>query len=279
NLTGSFVDDGYLQLVQFLGCGTFAKVYKAIDTTSPAEDPAYFAVKCMKNDVAGSRRLAAMENEFQTHAAVDYQEGVVSFHRVFIEGEFVFVVLDLCESDMHSGVLDGRRYAANPAIAKAAFIELLDAVEECHQAGVYHRDLKPANILCDSVGTGIRLADFGVATWKEESCQFAIGSPGYISPGSCLGLDRTRGSYSSSQSDAWALAVIFVNITTGNIPWGMATLKDPRYAAFRADPENRLRKSHNLTHEANDILKWCFHVDPERRPTIAQLRAAVLATE
>lgn len=55
DLTGAFVDEGYLQLVQLLGYGGFAKVYKALDTTSPEDTPIYYAVKCMRSDVPGSR--------------------------------------------------------------------------------------------------------------------------------------------------------------------------------------------------------------------------------
>jgi hypothetical protein len=53
DLTGAFVDEGYLQLVQLLGCGRFAKVYKALGTTSSSDDPVYYAVKCMQNGIAG----------------------------------------------------------------------------------------------------------------------------------------------------------------------------------------------------------------------------------
>jgi hypothetical protein len=53
DLTGAFVDEGYLQLVQLLGYGRFAKVYKALGTTSSSDDPVYYAVKCMQNGIAG----------------------------------------------------------------------------------------------------------------------------------------------------------------------------------------------------------------------------------
>ncbi|KAJ6550318.1 hypothetical protein B0H19DRAFT_1074176 [Mycena capillaripes] len=40
------------------------EVYQTPDTTSWDEDPIYYAVKCMRNDAPGSKRVAALRNKF-----------------------------------------------------------------------------------------------------------------------------------------------------------------------------------------------------------------------
>ncbi|KAJ7122063.1 hypothetical protein C8R43DRAFT_52342 [Mycena crocata] len=123
DLTGTFVDEGSLQLVQLLGCGSFAKVYKALDTTSSPDDPVFYAVKCMYNDFPGTQRKAAMRNEFSMHRAVSHQPGVVSFHYIFTLGddaEFMFMLLDLGAGNMLDAVLQQQTYVDRPALVKEA---------------------------------------------------------------------------------------------------------------------------------------------------------------
>ncbi|KAJ7906247.1 hypothetical protein B0H13DRAFT_1457832, partial [Mycena leptocephala] len=79
NLKGTFVDKGFFQLVEFLGSGRTADVYKALDITSREEDPIYYVVKCMHNDSAGSRRVAALKHEWTMHKCVSHLRGVIKF--------------------------------------------------------------------------------------------------------------------------------------------------------------------------------------------------------
>ncbi|KAJ6574340.1 kinase-like domain-containing protein [Mycena capillaripes] len=214
DLTGTFVDDGFLKLVQLLGSSRSARVYKAFDTTSPEADPINYAVKCMQNDAPGSKRVAALRNEFDLHKYVTGQSGVVKSHGIFSggkEGEYVFMVLD-AGCSMQDAIVKRQLYVDRPALIRDAFFQLLDAVEECHKNGVYHRDLQPTNLLCDSKGSWIRIADFGAATHDEESTEFQRGSPAYMSP-ECA--DSTRASYSPRESDLWAVAVILFSFITG----------------------------------------------------------------
>ncbi|KAF7337589.1 Protein kinase domain-containing protein [Mycena sanguinolenta] len=185
DLTGEFIDDGYLQLLSLLGSGAYGKVYKAVDTTSLShDDPAYYAVKCLPRFKQGTREAELQDNEISLHRMVSDHPGVITFHRHFYTKELVFVVLDFCSGgDFFDALVSRKVFRGNPTLIKKAFGELLDAVEFIHRNSIYHRDLKPENILCNSAGTDVRLADFGLSTQVSVSTQFGCGSRFYMSPG------------------------------------------------------------------------------------------------
>ncbi|KAJ6524869.1 kinase-like domain-containing protein [Mycena vulgaris] len=224
DLTGTFFDEGYLQLVELIGCG-YAKVYKALDTTSSSDDPAYYAIKCMRNGAPGSRDVSILPSELRVHRDVSHEPGVVSFHHVFTgdeDGEFVFMVLDLTAGDMLHSIVKRHLYADRPALITGTFMQVLAAVEQCHDNGVLHRDLKPQNFLCDAARTGIRLADFGMATREDELVPLFFppptGADSLVCPECADSTPPNRVSYSPRESDLWALGVILLSLVTSTLP-------------------------------------------------------------
>ncbi|KAJ7086639.1 kinase-like domain-containing protein, partial [Mycena epipterygia] len=273
DLTGEFIDDGALELLRLLGSGAYGKVYKALDTTSSPDSPLYYAVKCMHRYEVDSRDAKIQENELAVHRMVSDHPRIITFHRQFSTDEFVFVVLELSPGgDFFNAMVDRQCYRSNPVLIKKVFGELLDAVEFCHRNSVFHRDLKPENILCNSAGTDIRLADFGLATQLAVSSQFGCGSRFYMSPA------YSGGCYSARHSDLWALSVIFTSMISCRHPWHTAEPSDRGFAAFRSD-DNYLLKALRLTRPASALLKRCFHMNPLRRPTLSQFRDAVNSIE
>ncbi|KAK7023918.1 kinase domain-containing protein [Favolaschia claudopus] len=277
DLTGMHLEDVELQLVSLLGSGAFGKVYKARDTATFEDDPTYFAVKCMQRYQSNTRGLQMQQNELMAHTMVSELPNVVSMYGHLHVGEFTFVVMELCNGgDMFSAMVKRQIYRGKHELIKQAFGSILDAVESIHANSVYHRDLKPENILlCDSEGTDIRIADFGLSTRNAISKQFGTGSRYYMSPES---MDKECGCYSARSSDLWALGVILVNMITGNYPWHHADLSDAGYAAFRED-EDYLLQVLPISKEANTLLQWCFNSNPLRRPTLSELRDAVNGIE
>lgn len=78
-----------------------------------------------------------------------------------VEEEHPYLVTDL----LSAGTLHQRLQAVGrlpPAEVVPLFVELLEGLEACHQAGVAHRDIKPENIRFGEDGRA-RLADLGVA--------------------------------------------------------------------------------------------------------------------
>ncbi|KAJ7168045.1 kinase-like domain-containing protein, partial [Mycena filopes] len=194
DLTGQFIDDGCLLLLCLLGSGSYGKVDKAVDTSSPPDAPEYYAVKCLRRFAAGTREAQIQENELLVHKMIGHHPTIISYHREFATDEYIFVVLEFSTGgDFYTAMVDRGCFEGNVARVKQSMNEILDAVEFLHRNSVYHRDIKPENILCNAAGTDIRLADFGLATQDALSTQFGCGSRSYMSP------------------DLWAISVLFTN--------------------------------------------------------------------
>ena len=200
---GTLIDGGTLELVEILGIGGHAYVYRAIDTRDHAYERSY-AVKCLVT----SGRWAALQREIYIreialHQIVSAHPGIVTLHRVVEQGDRIYIIMDYApDHDLSTQI----RYLGDEVLIKDVFLQLLDAVEYCHSLGIYHRDLKSENILCFDNGQ-IAIADFGLATTERFSDEFQMGSPHCMSPGKCL------------SSFDFLLSPSVLTIPLGRMPW------------------------------------------------------------
>ena len=144
---------------------------------TPSPDP--------RGDAPPYFEAVADENgEIAHHRAVSDVPGVVTLHAVVEEEFYTFLVLDLCAGgDLFTAIMERGTYSNNDVAVKRTFLQLVDALAACHEAGVYHRDLKPENVLCSPGDQHVYLADFGLSTRSTRSSNFGCGSSFYMSPG------------------------------------------------------------------------------------------------
>lgn len=100
--------------------------------------------------------------------------------------------------------------------------QLAGALSEIHRRGIIHRDMKPANVMVREDGS-IALADFGIAKrLAAESGQTrhgeVLGTPYYISP------EIIEGEKATTQSDLYALGVMFYEMLLGRRPYEADTV-------------------------------------------------------
>jgi serine/threonine protein kinase len=177
--------EGRLQLTGILGTGAYGVVYQAIDL----RDHQRYAVKTLsKFNPDGTpldrRQIDFQNREIQLHYQASAHANVVSILRILEEPDCIFVVLEFCpEGDLFFNITECGQYVGKDALAKKVFLQIVDAVQHCHNLGIYHRDLKPENILVSDRGETVKLADFGLATSSIQSEDYGCGSTFYMSPG------------------------------------------------------------------------------------------------
>jgi serine/threonine-protein kinase len=95
--------------------------------------------------------------------------------------------------------------------------EVASGLSAAHDKGVVHRDIKPDNIMLTKHG-GVKVVDFGVARVDDPNTKLtatgmAVGTPNYISPEVCLGLDVDK------RSDLFSMGIVLYEMLTGNTPF------------------------------------------------------------
>ncbi|SPO32346.1 related to serine/threonine protein kinase [Ustilago trichophora] len=264
----------------------------------------YYAVKCLNKVGLDARQRAFQRREIMLHTMASSHPNVVTLHRVIDDPQdpCVYVVLDYCpDGDLFSMITETQRYMLPTSASRSAeqqgidvaftqerlkmdalirdvFDQILDAVEFCHQMGIYHRDLKPENILCLRGGAKVVLADFGLATGDKTSADFGCGSTFYMGPECQGGITRRLTSYNTAANDVWSLGVILVNLICGRNPWKQACPADDTFREYLRNPDF-LKEILPISEGVNTILKRVFTFRAEARCSIADLRRMVRSVD
>lgn len=188
NLTGKTVDtpDGQLKFQRRLISGSSGTVYIA----EYAKTRRQVAVKVIPRSNQSADRSA---EEFYTQQDVQGHENIAHTIALYpnvrlghhgIPGGFTgdLLVFDFYRGGDLLNAISSSHYGAQEDQIRDTFLQVLSAVEYCHQHGVSHRDIKPENILRSEDGRHVFLADFGLAT-TEDRVHRRCGSPMYMSWG------------------------------------------------------------------------------------------------
>ena len=212
DLSGKTV--GGYQLLERLGQGAMAQVYRARDPTSGAE----VAVKILYPHLTGDEGFVArFRREAQAAASLDHPH-IIRILDHGTEGDLSYLVMELIDGPSLKDVLERREEPLSPDEAVRLVTTLAEALEHAHRQGIVHRDVKPSNVLLrggrldDPV-----LTDFGVARMVEATVATAagttLGTPTYMAP------EQGEGKPGDARSDIYALGVILYELLTGRPPF------------------------------------------------------------
>jgi eukaryotic-like serine/threonine-protein kinase len=207
--------------------------------------------------------------------------GVVTLHDVVEAEGRLLLVMELVEAPTLRDLVE-RSGPLPPATAARVGLELLDALDAAHRAGIVHHDVKPANVMVTSGGR-TKLADFGIASLQEDTQRTLTGAaqagdpdPGgramtvvfgslpYVAP------EQASGRGAGPAADLWALGATLWFAVEGAAPFERshpaATL-----SAILTDPPGRPSRAGPL----EPVLLALLDKDPTRRPAAPALRRAL----
>jgi len=210
---------GKYQIVEFLGRGATADVYRAYQ---PALDR-HVAIKVLHPSLATDKDfLGRFRREARAVAALRHPRIMQVYDFDMADGRYYMVTEFI---DGHTLEARLQEAAANDEIVpldEAIRItrEIASALSYAHGHGMVHRDIKPANVMINRENQVI-LADFGMAkilsSAKHTATGSIIGTPYYMSP------EQASGESGDTRSDLYSLGVMFFQMVTGQLPYNADT--------------------------------------------------------
>jgi len=240
-----------------LGRGGMGMVYKARDRTLDE----IVAIKVLRPDIADDRRMAQrFKAEIKLARRVRHRN-VCAIHDFGEEQGLLFISMEFIDG------VDLKRLVKErgPLPAAQAFdvtIQVADALQAVHDAGIIHRDLKTPNIMLDGHGVA-RLMDFGVA--KHEDMESAtgtghvVGTPDYMSP------EQAQAAKVDHRCDLYALGIVAFEIFTGRVPFKGDTPLSTLLKHVHEAPPLDGAAAFGLPQELRPVLAKALSKDPAQR--------------
>lgn len=151
------------KLGKVIGFGGTSTVYLA-ERLLAGRMPGQVALKVLHPTVVAEPTLRdRFANEFVILQRLQHPVTVRTYD--YLPAEHVLVLEYVDGTDLHSSVTRTKPLAVEQA-AKVC-INVLEALEEAHNADIIHRDVKAANVMVEKDGGRYRLLDFGLARWDS----------------------------------------------------------------------------------------------------------------
>ena len=214
NLTGQSI--GRYQILEQLGEGGMATVYKAYDTRLERN----VAFKVLRTDLFGQAVLDQVLKRFEREAKSLAKLKHPNIVNILDFGEYEgkpYLVMEY----LPGGTLKQKLEQKIPwQEAIQILIPVARGLSYAHQHGVIHRDVKPANVLIDQNQEPI-LTDFGIAKLLEGASGHTltgsgvgIGTPEYMAPEQGVGASTI-----DSRADIYSLGIVLYEMITGRKPY------------------------------------------------------------
>lgn len=155
-------------------------------------------------------------------------------------------------------------------------IPALRSLHEAHGQLLVHRDLKPANIVLAHVAgeTVVKVLDFGIAQTRGSTLTttgMALGTPAYMSPEQCQGLEL------DGRSDLYSMGIVLWRCVTGDVPFADSNPVKLMQAHLSRPLPDIWRKARTpLTQPFVDVVLKALRKDKDARyPDAAAMREAM----
>ncbi|MBQ50016.1 MAG: hypothetical protein CMP10_21740, partial [Zetaproteobacteria bacterium] len=172
-------------------------------------------LKSSFNDHPEPAEIATLHREFEIYRKIDDPRIVKALDFVKIEHRSFIVQEIALGRSLDSMIKESHPFSLEQVLAIG--IEIAEALQAIHGAGIIHKDINPRNIIYDIDSQKLTLIDFGIATMlNHESSEinvkgFLEGSLDYISPEQTGRLNRAL----DYRSDFYSLGATLFHLAAG----------------------------------------------------------------
>jgi formylglycine-generating enzyme required for sulfatase activity/predicted Ser/Thr protein kinase len=230
---------GKYEVIEEIGRGGFAVVYKARDTTLDR----IVALKVLAPHLTWDPRFVArFQNEARSVARLRHPHIVTVYEAGEQDGQ-LYIAMEYLGGRTLAQVIE-EEGSLLPERALSILRQVAEALDYAHRQGVMHRDVKPANVMVeedDLDGMRATLMDFGLVKAMEGSQSLTsqgtiLGSPEYMAPEQA---DSSREDEIGPATDRYALGVVAYHMLTGQVPFSGPTTAVLHAHAYELPPQPR----------------------------------------
>jgi formylglycine-generating enzyme len=253
---GTILEERF-EIVERLGSGSFAAVYKAKDRHLNERLKALKIIFAEHYD--DQLLMQKLQEEAETMMIFNHPN-ILRLFDIHLTGSIRFLDLEyIDQGDLTDLIIKYPEQKVPEAKVLEIAGQIAAGMQEIHQARVIHKDLKPANIMLTKSGI-VKISDFGISeafshsqTRLQETSR--AGTFNYMSP------EQLRGMNVGRESDIWSFGIICNQMLTGRLLYRGTSpeelLEQMELRPFIPEPE--------MSEFISSLLSRCLQLDYQKR--------------
>lgn len=259
---------------ELIGQGTYGKVYLALNA-STGEMMAVKQVDIPRSASAksDSRQIAVVDAlKFESETLKDLEHPHVVQYLGFEETPHnLSIFLEYVPGGSIGSCLV-KHGKFDEEVTKSFAGQILSGLEYLHSRGVLHRDMKADNILVETSGI-CKISDFGISKRTDD----VVGGASTAMKGTVFWMapevinPKKYNGY-NFKIDIWSVGCVVLEMWAGSRPWMGIESVAVMFQLYQASQPPPVPEDVLLSSSAEDFRLKCFAINPEDRPSAAELR-------